>query len=192
MHVDGRLTVLGWTTFALYLIAALLAFRAAASARSQSSPVRHQPSVVSGQWSSSSGRVWIWVGIILAALGLNKPLDLQTRLLKLGRQIADADNLSAYRAELHALFFLGFILAFIALLVLVLLRRRAQIVYFCRQRPLAAGGCVLVCAYILIRAVSISGVDFMLGFDFGRIPFSWLLEAGGLLLIIVQAICKKN
>jgi hypothetical protein len=174
MHTDGHLTALGWTNFALYLIAALLSFRTAASVR--------------GQQSSATGRVWLWIGVILAALGLNKQFDLQTLLIELGRQFAGADHLRAYRAELHALFFLGFMLAIILLLALVMLRFSAEAVRFARQLPLAAAGCILVCAYIVIRAVSIDNVDLMLGFDFERIPFLWLLEAGGLLLIIVQAL----
>ena len=185
MHADGHLTTLGWTTFALYLIAALLSFRAAASVRSHSSAVHSQQS-------SETGRVWVWLGGVLAVLGLNKPLDLQTRLIKLGRQIADAENLSAYRRKLHAIFFLGFALVVITLFLVVMLRFPAKAGSFARQLPLAAGGCALVCAYIVIRAASITNVDLMLGFDLERIPFLWLLEAGGLLLIIVQALRKPS
>jgi len=182
MHDDaGHLTSLGWTMFALYLIAALFSFRAAAS-------VCRQRSVVSSQWSSETGRLWLWLGVILAALGLNKQFDLQTRLIELGRQIAGRENLSANRAGLHVLFFLGFMLLVLAFLAGVMLRFSAEVARFARQLPLAATGCILVCAYIVIRAASIDGVDLMLGVDFERIPFLWLLEAGGLLLIIVQAL----
>jgi hypothetical protein len=174
MHLDGHLTALGWTTFALYLIAALLSFRAATVSRFRNS--------------AALGRIWVGLGVILAALGLNKPLNLQTLLIQLGRQIAGAGHLLAFRAEFHVIFFLGFMLAIIAVLVLVMFRLRCQIGRFGRQLPLAAGGCVLVCAYIVIRVASIDRVDRMLGFDLERIPFLWLLEAGGLLLIIVQAL----
>ena len=174
MHTDGHLTAVGWTNFALYLIAALLSFRAAASVR--------------GQQSSATGRVWIWLGVTLAALGLNKQFDFQTSLIELGRQIAGRENLSANRAGLHVLFFLGFMLLVFALLAAVMFRFSGEVARFARQLPLAATGCILVCAYIVIRAVSIDNVDLMLGFDFERIPFLWLLEAGGLLLIIVQAL----
>ena len=193
MHDDtGHLTSLGWTMFAFYLIAALLSFRAAASVRSQSSTGSGRQSVVSCQWSSSSGRVWLWLGVILAALGLNKQLDLQTRLIALGRQIAGAEHLLAHRAELYALSFLGFMLAIIVLLALVMLRFSAEAVRFARRLPLAAAGCFLICAYIVIRAASIDNMDLMLGFDFERIPFLWLLETGGLLLIIVQALLNPK
>jgi hypothetical protein len=199
MHNDaGHLTALGWTMFALYLAAALLAFRVAASVRSrlpavsrQPSADSRQPSAVSRQWTLQTGRIWLWLGVVLAALGVNKPLDLQTRLIELGRQIAGKEHLLAYRAEFYALFFAGFLLAVIALLALVAFRWRGPIGRFGRQLPLAAGGCALVGAYIVVRAASITHVDLMLGFDLEqRNPFLWLLEAGGLLLIIVGALRK--
>ncbi len=181
----GHLTALGWTGFALYLIAALLSFRAAASNRSQSS-------AVSSQQFYETGRVWMWVGIILAALGLNKPLDMQTRLINLGRQIAGRENLSAHWTGLHVLFFMGFILLVVALIAVVLSRFTAEIRQFARQLPLAAAGIILICIYILIRAASINRVDQMLGFKLDHVPHIWLLEAGGLLLIIVQALRKPD
>jgi len=186
MHNEaGHLTALGWTNFALYMVAAVLSFRAAASVRSQSS-------ADSGRQSSETGRVWFWLGVILAGLGLNKPLDLQTSLIEFGRQIAARENLSAQAAGLHVLFLLAFALVLIALFIVVMIRFPAAVASFVRQMPLAAAGCVLVCAYIVIRAASIDSVDLMLGIHLERIPFLWLLEAGGLLLIIVQGLCKTK
>jgi hypothetical protein len=182
MHVAGHFTALGWTTFVLYMIAALLSFRAALVSS------RRQRSVVRNQWPSETGRVWIWLGAILAVLGLNKQLDLQTLLIKLGRQIAGRENLSAHRAGLHVLFFLGFMLLVLALCAAVMLRFSAEIRRFARQLPLAAAGCALICIYILIRAASINRVDQMLGFNLDHVPLLWLLEAVGLLLIIIQAL----
>ena len=186
MHVAGQLTSLGWTTFALYMAAALLAFRAAFVSS------RRQRSVVRSQWSSETGRIWVWLGAILGALGLNKQLDLQTLLIELGRQAAQREQLLEYRRELHALFFLGFVLVIIALLAAVRFRLPGQIARFGRQLPWAAGGCALICAYIVIRAAAIDHMDQMLGFDWETIPFLWLLEAGGLLLIMVQALRKNK
>jgi len=186
MHVAGQLTLLGWTMFALYMIAALLAFRTAFVSS------RRQRSVVRSQGSSETGRIWVWLGAILGALGLNKPLDLQTRLIEFGRYLAHRANLLEYRLELHALFFLAFALVIIALLVVARRRLRALIGTFGRQLPLAAGGCALICAYVVIRAASIASVDQMLGVDLEKNPFLWLLEAGGLLLIIAQAFRKPD
>ena len=179
MHNDsGHLTALGWTSFALYLVTALLAFRAAASVR--------------GSPSSEISRVWFCLGVILAVLGLNKPLDFQTMLIRLGRFVAIKENLFEHRLQLHALSFLGFVLVIIALIIAARFRSPGRIGRVGRQLPLAAGGCALVCAYIVIRAASIGHIGQALGFDLEHIPFLWLLEAGGLLLIIVQALCKPT
>lgn len=183
MHDEaGHLTGLGWTMFALYLVAALLSFRAAATL------VRSPQSAVSSMPACSTRCVWIWFGIVLAALGVNKPLNLQTWLIELGRQIANKEHLMAHRNELFALFFAGFTLAIIALLVTIVFRWRELIVRFARQSPLALGGFGLICAYIVIRAADIDHVDETMGFDLERIPFLWLLEAGGLLLIITESL----
>jgi len=178
MHEAGHLTALGWTTCVLYLIAALLSFRAGLVSRSHDA--------------AGLGRIWNWLAAILAALGLNKPLDLQTRLIQLGRLGAQREHLLEYRLELHALFFMGFMLGIIALIAVVLFRFSGQVGRFGRQLPLAAGGSASICAYIVIRAASIEHIDQMLGFDLERIPYLWLLEAGGLLLIMVQALRKNR
>jgi len=178
MHHAGHLTALGWTTFALYLVAAMLSFRAAMVSRSQNS--------------AAICRVWIWLGVILTALGLNKEIDLQTLVIELGRQLAGREHLYEYRLRFHAIFFLGFVLLLIALFATILFRSPARIGKLGRQLPLATGGCVLICTYIVLRAASIDHMDQILGFDLEQIPYLWLLEAGGLLLIIVQALFKPH
>lgn len=181
MHVAGRLTMLGWAAFALYLATALLSFRAAlVSSRSQRSVVRSQSSV--------EARPWFWLGVILAALGLNKPLNLQTALIELGRHLAGRANLSAHRNELHLLFFLASLLAVVTLLAVVWFRWRAPVGRFGRDFPLAATGCAMIGVYIAIRAVVIAGIDHLLRLQLDPIPFLWLLEAGGLALIIIGAL----
>lgn len=174
MHVAGHLTALGWTMLALYLITALLAFRAA--------------TISTFPNSAAMGRVWICLGVILSALGLNKELDLQTLLIEFGRQIAHSEHLFAYRLKLYLVFFLGSMLVIVALLAVILLRFSADIRTFARQFPLAISGCGLICAYIVIRTALIDNVDLMLGVSLKQIAFLWLLEAGGLLLIMVQAL----
>ena len=174
MHVAGHLTPLGWAMLTLYMGAALFAFRAAAASNSRNSV--------------AMGRVWICLGVILSALGLNKELDLQTLLIEFGRHVAHSEHLFAYRLKLYLVFFLGFMLAIIVLLTVVMLRFSSDIGIFARQFPLAISGCGLICAYIVIRAALIDNVDLILGVGLKQIPFLWLLEAGGLLLIMVQAI----
>lgn len=182
MHEAGHLTALGWTTFALYSAAALLSFRAAIISN------RGRRSTIIGERFSETVRIWSGLGVMLAALGLNKVMDLQTLLNQLGRDLAGEEIIYAHRAALRVLFFLGFIAVVIAVLAVVALRFSAAVGRFARRQPLAAGGCVLIGIYILLRAAAIEHVDQMLGFELERIPFLWLLEAGGLLLVIIQSL----
>ncbi|MGH7979411.1 MAG: hypothetical protein ACREE6_08545 [Limisphaerales bacterium] len=174
MHVAGQLTALGWTMLALYVISALLAFRAASKCRSAGSV--------------AMGRVWICLGVALGILGLNKQLDLQTLLIKMGRNLAIREHLFPHRMQLYAGFFLAFMLAMIGVIVATTFRFSAQMKMFARQYPFAACGCALICAYIVLRAAFIDNVNLMLNLAIKEIPFVWLLEAGGILLIAAQAL----
>lgn len=166
--------MLGWTTFALYFIAAILSFRAAKVSRSQNQAV--------------VGQVWSWISVGLLILGLNKQLDLQTWIIHFAGGIAKREHVYEYRRTLHALFFSGLI----ALSVIIALRWSAKLRMFARQVPMAAAGCALVTAYVVVRAASIDQVDRLLGFDLERLPGLWLLEVGGLGMVIVgQAKSRK-
>jgi hypothetical protein len=164
----GDPTVLGWTTFALYFIAVVLSFRAAKIFRSQNQAV--------------VGQVWTWIASVLLVLGLNKQLDLQTWLIHFAGRIAKRERVYEYRRMWHALFFVGLI----TVSLIVALRWSAKLRVFARQVPMAAAGCASVTAYVVVRAASIDQVDRLLGFDLERTPGLWLLEAGGLMVVIVE------
>jgi hypothetical protein len=170
----GDPTLLGWTTFALYLIAVVLSFRAAKVSRSRNQAV--------------VGQVWSWIALGLLVLGLNKQLDLQTWIIHFAGRIAKRENVYEYRRTLHALFFLGLI----TLSVVIALRWSANLRVFARQVPMAASGCALVTAYLVVRAASIDQVDRLLGFDLERTPGLWLLEVGGLGMVIVGGQLKRQ
>jgi hypothetical protein len=178
LHLPGDPTVLGWTTFALYLIASILSFRIASASR------------LTG--SASFRHIWGLIALMLVGLGVNKQLDLQTLIIQLARQVAFIGHLYEYRFALHALFFLGLMF----LLAVVLFRWWTKLRLFSRQLPMAATGCAFVLSYIMVRAASIDRVDRLIGFDLEGIPFLWLLEVGGLTMIIAQALgiimCPKQ
>jgi hypothetical protein len=165
----GDPTLVGWTTFALYLVAAFFSFQAATASRSRAA--------------LAAGRVWNWIAIVLLVLGLNKQLDLQSWIIHSAGRIAQKEQLYQYRRALHAVFFAGLVVVIGA----AVFRWSEKLKQFARALPKAATGCALVGAYILIRAASIDQVDQMLGFDLERVPSLWLLEVGGLALIIVEA-----
>ena len=168
MILVGDPTVLGWMTFALYLVAAVVSFRAA--------------TVIRSRQATEFSRAWSLIALGLLVLGLNKQLDLQTVLIHFAGRVAQREHFYEYRQALHAFFFVGLF----GLTGIVLFRWSAKIKMFARQFRMAAIGCALVAAYILVRAASIDQVDQLLGFDLERIPCLWVLEVGGLGLVIAE------
>src|SRR6185436_496656 len=150
----GDPTGLGWVTFALYLLAVLVCFRCALA--------------------DGSRTPWGWQAASMLALGLNKQLDLQTVLLRLGRQCARATGWFAYRRGVE----FGLFLAAVLVLVWATIKWRKQLRAFARENPLVLTGNLLVLSYAAIRALAISHVDTTLGFSLGEPRGLWFLEVG--------------
>ncbi|MDE3098028.1 MAG: hypothetical protein KGJ88_01005 [Verrucomicrobiota bacterium] len=178
MHANGHLTAVGWTTCGLYFIAAAAAWHAAVISRG------HAP--------AGAARIWAWLGVLLAALGVNKVIDAQTLLIEAGRRLARKENVYKYHRGLERLFFGVLALILVTLLATWIFRRRGRVANFIRGLPGLAAGCGLILIYILLRAASIEHIDAWMGVNFEAIPFLWLLEAGGLGLIIVNAAVQKR
>ena len=176
VYLGGDPNFLGWATFALYMVAGFCCFRVAQSKTNGCADV------------ASS---WKGLAIGLLALGLNKQLDLQTLLIRLGRTLAKAMGVSPYRREIQLWFTIGLLLVLVAGILLL----RRKLVAFAREHALATTGAALVCSYAVCRAVSIDHVDAMLGFDLDETPLLWLLEVVGLIMVIIAVIipgCKKR
>lgn len=159
----GDPTVLGWSTTALYGVAAVAA-------------------VVAARREDRRLRVfWALGAAALLVLGVNKQLDLQTDLMRAGKGLAtEAGLYPAHRAELMlavgALAILGALAAIGA--VAWLARGRWRIVW-----P-AALGWVAISAFVALRAAAFHHLD-ELGLPWLRWAGVALLEIGGLALLIV-------
>jgi len=165
---------MGWTTFALYLLAfaCSLRFGLAGDKAETQSEIR---------------QVWRLQAGVLLVLGLNKQLDLQTLLIGLGRQLALAAAWYEHRREIHIIFFTGLV----AVLVLAMLKHSPALKRFAREHTLTAAGDALVGAYVLIRILSIDHVDNLLGFDLEKVPALSVVEILGLFLVTAGAIKAK-
>ena len=170
----GDPTVLGWTTFALYLIAAACSLRCGLIGGKSGNP-------------SELGHVWrVQAGVFLL-LGLNKQLDLQTALIELGRRLTLFAGWYQYRREIQILFFAGLV----AMGCVVVVKHSNAMRNFGRKHPLAASGDVLIGAYILIRTIYMDHLGEMMGFDLENVPGLWVAEILGLIFVISEAI-KAN
>ena len=171
----GDPTVLGWATFAFYMLAAGVCFRSARTGG------------VKGH-ESQFARSWRILAVLLLLLGVNKQLDLQTALIELGRRLALAAGVYGHRRDIHLSFFLGLVVG----LIVAVVACRKPLTAFASTHPVCMIGFGLVCAYAFIRAASFDHVDQLLGFDLEKAPGLWVLEVGGLLLVIAKAIQSRE
>lgn len=166
----GDPTVMGWVTVLAYLWAAYLCFRVAQSSTPQE--------VVKGVKA-----FWMMLGAMLLLLGINKQLDLQTWLTFSGKRIAQAQGWYEQRKYVQAVFIAGIALCAgaAAWWGWRIMKHQARELWL----PLA-GFCALL-GFVVIRAASFHHVDQMLHFSLAGFKLNWLLELGGIGIVIAGA-----
>jgi len=171
IDLAGDPTAVVWATFALYLLASACCLR-----RGRSSHRTKSAATGSLAWRSHSAALFL--------LGLNKQLDLQTTLNRLGGHLARSAGWEDYRREIQLLFFTGLI----AGICLALLKHLLGVRTFFRSHPLVTIGDALIGAYVLIRVFCIEHVDErILGYEFKDMRGLWIIEVFGLVLLLAGA-----
>jgi hypothetical protein len=173
----GDPNLAGWTTVALYAIAAwtclVVARRLRSKAKTNAVPRRE---------------LWAWslFSILLLLLAVNKQLDFQTALTEIGRILARKDGWYESRAQVQRAFvggLCGFSLVCVVSLWL-LLRGLSPAV------KMAATGMCFVGVFVLVRASSFHRVDEFLGERLVHLRMNWLLEMGGILVMLAAALLR--
>ncbi|MDK3072925.1 isopropylmalate isomerase [Sedimentitalea sp. JM2-8] len=163
----GDASVMGWVTVAAYGGAALLC--AVAFSRAPDRAVR----------------VFGWaLAVLLAALMVNKQLDLQSAFTATGRCISQIQGWYEHRQQFQFRFILG-LLAVCAILgagAFWLMRQHL------RQVWLALLGLLLVISFVAVRAVGFHHFDEVINFRVKDVRMNWVLELSGLVLISINAI----
>ena len=164
----GDPTFVGWLTVVAYAAAAVLCIR----------------QTVREQRSSSRRLFWGILAVMMVLLGINKQLDLQTWLTITGRKIAQSESWYERRRTFQFWFILavatGGFTGFAAL------RRLVQEHGSDLRLPLA--GIFLVTAFVVIRAASFHHIDEFLRSRVADFKMNWLLELGGIGIIIIGAL----
>lgn len=172
----GDPTVMGWLTVLAYFTAAIACGVTA-----------WRINQVQG-WNSAELRFWGGLALALVFLGVNKQLDLQTWLTLTGKRWALAQGWYENRSVVQVLF-IGFI--FLAGLWLVRWAWRTL-----RAGPkanwVALAGFVFLGCFILIRAASFHHLDAFLKSGPGGLRMNWVLELGGLFLLIWSAMRRMG
>jgi len=117
-------------------------------------------------------------------LAINKQLDLQMWFWLTGKNWAKANGWYEQRRTIQ----LGSMLA-------ISIMTGAGLAYFTwltrsafRQRLLALLGVVFTMCFVLIRASSLHHVDTMLRWSVVGVKMNWILENGGILLVVIAAL----
>lgn len=172
----GDPTIFGWLTTAAYVAAAGLCAHAWRRERlaAQMAPVGFRP------------RFWLLLTVAMAALGLNKQLDLQSLFTQIGRDLAKSQGWYSERRQVQLLFiiFLGALGA--ATIACTWWALRGSF----RRYRLALCGIAYLAVFVLIRAASFHHMDAFLY----RTPLAgpWMnraLELGGITFV---AICARR
>ncbi len=164
----GDPTWWGWGTVAAYALAALLSVVAA----------RHKDARERG--------FWLLLAVLMAALCVNKQLDLQSALTAAGRCIARAQGWYGERRAVQTEFILALLAASAAFCAGLLLAMRRHL-----GRLLAAIlGLGLVVAFVAVRAVGLHHVDALINLRVAGIRANPLLELPGIALIAANAAAR--
>jgi len=163
----GDPTVLGWSVFAGYLVAATLCRRAAVRSIG--------PAAVGAR------RFWWTLAIALVVLAANKQLDLQKLLTQLARDYAKEGGWYRERKPFQAAVVFGFLaVAGVTLLTLLFLLRR----HLARLWP-ALLGMAIIALFIAMRAVSWhKAEEFLVA---GALPARLWMEPVGIVAIVLAA-----
>ena len=166
-HV-GDPTAIGWITTLAYLAGAAAAARAA--------------------WCGDGVRrlpvpFWVGIAVLMALLGINKQLDLQTAFTQIMRHFARTQGWYGRRRALQAVFILMMSAAGCAVLLAVW--RHTRVLQ--RGKAIAIAGLVLVYTYATLRAASFYHVDVVAWHDKLGFHLIWVLEVGGICAVIYGA-----
>ena len=165
--------LMGWLTVGLYALVALAAVL-----------VLRVPGAVSGR----ARAFWLLVALAMAALAVNKQIDLQSALTALGRCIALRDGWYDDRGPFQRLVLTGLGAAALGLLALGLYALRRDL----RRNLAALVGLSFVAGFVMLRAVGYHGFDALINARVDGVRLNWVLEWTGPLLIAANALALRR
>jgi len=169
----GDPTPVGWITVVAYFLAAgLLVYQVAISQRLYGSPLR--------------GHLVILVVAfgLVTFLGINKQLDLQSWFTDVGRDISKDQGWYEGRRPVQIAFVLLLAVISISMLVGAFVFLRKSI----GSHLLMIIGLTLLCGFVVARATSFHWMDSLIGSETAGIEVNWILELGGIFLVVIGSI----
>jgi hypothetical protein len=174
----GDPSVAGWATVVLYVAAAWTCMVVALQLR---------PEVKAGKVSQRERLAWLSISVFLWLLAVNKQLDFQTAFTEVGRMLARRQGWYHTRAHVQKVFIGSLCGAGLAcvLTLMVVLRRLGFAV------KTAALGMCFIGLFVLARASSFHHVDQFLGHRLVHLRMNWILEMGGILVVLGAARMRR-
>jgi len=173
----GDPNVAGWMTVVLYVGAATACLVVAR---------RLRPEARTGVIPRREFWAWSLFSVLLWLLAVNKQLDFQTAITEIGRMLARKQGWYGHRAHVQKAF-IGALCGFGLLCVAasgIALRGLGSAV------KVAALGICFIGVFVLIRASSFHRVDVFLGHRLVHLRMNWLLEMGGILVMLGAALLR--
>lgn len=161
----GDPTVWGWLTVLAYLLAMARCFVKAKQDHLAGSPYQF----------------WLYLGIFLLLLSINKQLDLQTWFSQVLRDLSLAHGWYEQRRILQ----LAFIVSIASVMLVLFVTLRIYLWNLWRSYKLVWSGLILLCVFILIRAASFHHIDILIRQTLLGLELNVLLENLALALIIL-------
>ena len=128
--------------------------------------------------------LWLSIAALMAFLGLNKQLDLQTALTATGRCMAQAQGWYDQRYLVQLAFIAGLVLGVVLALIWAAKTLRGAM----QRNGLALFGLAVLCGFVLVRAVGFHHFDWLISMDFATVRANFWFENTGLVLIAINAI----
>ena len=161
----GDPTFMGWFTVVAYGFAAMLA---------------------GWVYWRKKDRIWIGVALGLAALCVNKELDLQSLFTDIGRVASYHLGVYEQRREYQKWFVLGTITSAGILAAWFIFHHYS----FWLRYKLLSSGLMFLMTFIVVRAISFHHFDMFLKSSVFGVRMNWALELGGILLVTLAAIAE--
>lgn len=168
----GDPNIMGWVTVAVYAACALVALHLW---------VRNP---FHGPGASRERLFWGGVCLLMAFLGVNKELDLQTLMTVIGRCHAQLNGWYDERQAVQRGFIRTMALSAFLLALGIIWFLRASL----RRNILAVVGLAFVLGFVVIRAAGFHDVDKLISTEVMSIRVNWILELSGLVLILLNAL----
>lgn len=169
----------GWATVVLYVAAAWTCLVVAR---------RLRPEVKAGAVARREFWAWSIFSVLLWLLAVNKQLDFQTAVTEIGRMLARKQGWYENRGHVQKTF-IGALCGFGLLCgvsLLVVLRGLDVAV------KMAALGMCFIGVFVLARASSFHRVDQFLGHRLVHLRMNWILEMGGIVVVLGAALWRRN